>query len=47
MRRLDVDTFFGRGINPSSPVFAAREYERVDCVIIYHADLKIGVDWRN
>jgi hypothetical protein len=47
MRRLDVDACFGRGIDPFSSVLAAREHECVDSAIVNHADLKIGVGWRD
>ena len=47
MRWLDVDVFFGRGINPFSFRFTAREYERVDSAIVHYADLKVCVEWRN
>ena len=46
MRRLDVDVLFGRGIDPFSFRFTAREYERVDSMIVHYADLKVGVRWR-
>lgn len=47
MRRLDVDAFFGRGINPFRAIFAARENEGMDSFLVHHADFKIRVGWRN
>src|SRR5664280_3422939 len=47
MRRLDVDACFGRCIDPFCSVLAAREHECVDSAIVNHADLKIGVGWRD
>jgi hypothetical protein len=43
MRRLDVDAFFRRGINPCSSAFPTRKYERVNIRPIYHTHLKIDI----
>jgi len=47
MRRLNVEAFSRRSINPFTSVFAARENERMRSFIVYHADFKVGVRWRN
>ena len=47
MRRLDVDAFFRRRIDPSISVLVAREHERVDAQRVHHAKLKVHPGWRD
>jgi hypothetical protein len=47
MRRLDVDAFLRRRINPFGSELATGKYQCVDSTIIHHADLKVGIGWRN
>ena len=47
MRRLDLDVFFRRGLDPIISVFAAREHQRVNSLLVNHTDLEVYAGRRN
>ena len=45
VRRLNVDAFFCRSVDPGIAVSAARKHQRADFPVLDHADLKIAIGW--